>query len=451
MTNCTDVPPPNSLKEALDFAGALSENSGDLKNLVGQELEDRVTSKLNFHTKPKTVSEEEDSIKSNYDKVLYDLNDLRTSIVGLSHQTSYGSYRPLKESYGEDCVDLCVERMLAILPRLHVTLSFMKFKVDSLQKSLGGGVWENQQCDGGGSSGSGTSLSQWLKSDSHSPGLPSASEASSSRSSPTLLPGGYGSELSDNPGGSLDTPLGELLSGSGPDDGGSLHNLLLDVAIVTPWSPCNTATCVAVVRGLCDKSNDTFKKEMLRYPDLALAFKSVSSYITTLAPDNDTAKSSALLTALFTGAPFKYSQILETKAFQSYMSWLKDNLDSLIASLVTLGTETTSWSKDGLQRATISGPFGYGFSFSDQWKGWNNGLQTQISTSITKLTDELNELQQSLKQSFIISDPNASSGSAGSIAGGLIGTAAVGGAGAAVAFNVGGVTTALKGAFGCFK
>ncbi|GIX66369.1 secreted antigen 1 [Babesia caballi] len=442
MTNCPDVPAPTSLKEALDFAGALNKNSSDLKDRVGKELQERVKTKLSLSGELKSVSGS--SISDNFEDFLSELDALRKEIVDTQHQNNYGNYEFLKDIGVNDyCAKTCVSHILDILPSLYATLNFLYFQVDSLQNNLGGGGWENQSCNTG-------SMSQWLK-DSH--GLPSASHSGSmpSDASPTILPGGYGNNLSAKQGSDLDTPLGELISGAGGGSGRPIHNLLLDLVLITRWSTCNTATCMAAVRAVCENIAKKFQTQIRSYSDIRSACSAVQSHITTLTPDQD--DSNALLTALFEGAPHAYSETLEPDAFRGYMMWLTRTLPSLIASLTLLKTDSTKWAKQDLTDATISGSFGYGFSFGGKWRSnWNNSIvKKDIPEAINKLTTDLTKLQSILQKHFPTTEPNGSGSSAGSIAGSLLGTAAVGGAGAAVALNVGGVSTALKGVIGILK
>ncbi|GIX62569.1 ribosome-binding protein 1 [Babesia caballi] len=350
MPRCPNVPAPRSSKGALDLFGALNHNSGNLKDSVGKKLEERVAKALGLSAAPMSVACDNGSttIKDNFEDVLSELDALRKEIVDASHHGSYGDYEFLKDFGVNDyCAKTCVSHILDILPSLYATLNFLYFHVDSLQNNLGGGGWENQSCNTG-------SMSQWFK---YSHGIPSASHSGSmpSDASPTILPGGYGNNLSAKQGRDLDTPLGELLSGSGSDDGGYLHNLLLDVAIITPWSPCNTATCVAAVRGLCEKLDAEFRNHLSQYADLAPAFKSASSQITRLAPDVNS-ESNVLLTALFKGSPVAYSKRVDAKAFKGYMNWLNRDLNSLIASLTALSRDCENWSQQAFKTVKFQAP-----------------------------------------------------------------------------------------------
>ncbi|GIX62284.1 variant erythrocyte surface antigen-1 family protein [Babesia caballi] len=83
--------------------------------------------------------------------------------------------------------------------------------------------------------------------------------------------------------------------------------------------------------------------------------------------------------------------------------------------------------------------------------GYSEAVTKLEPAGVKKLSEGYLTLLKQIQSVFNEDPPAPPSSSGGSIAGSLLGTAAVGGAGAAVAFNVGGVTTALKGAIGLFK
>ncbi|GIX61137.1 secreted antigen 1 [Babesia caballi] len=446
MGNYHAVYKPATLKDTLDLAAALSVNS-TLKQGVGKALEERVAKALGLHSAPPTVSYDSSvkTISQNFENVLTKLNDLRTAIVDNGDHTTYGKYDHLASSSGEvTCVEICTDHILTILPRLYATLNFLLFKVDDTYTNLGG-EWENQECNSGNHVDNSKSLNQWLT-DTGSTGIPSSS-GSPLKSSATLLPGGYvNSKLSQQRGGDIVGTLNDLLIDSGLGDDGFLQHLFLDLGVLGEWSACSTAACLVIVRVLCE--NFGFSKIQIDMHNvLGQAINDVLSSIKPLTPWENDEDDEALLTALFDGRPDSYLKRLQHGAFKKCMTMFHDKLGSLIENLNSLKTDCTQWSQQGLKDATISGPFGYGFSFGGKWKSnWSDQIRSQIPAAITKLTTDLTKLQQILKQHF-----NASGSSAGSIAGSLLGTAAVGGAGAAVALNVGGVTTAVKGAIGIFK
>ncbi|GIX66240.1 secreted antigen 1 [Babesia caballi] len=384
------VPPPKSLKDALDFAGALLKNSSNIKDLVGKELEDRVAKTLGLRTAPKSVAGNDDSttISQNFEKVLDNLKELRKLIVDDSHQGSFGSYDSLKRSSHDiSCVELCVKSILAIMPRLYATLNFLYFKVEDHNDQMGGSGWMDQTCNG--SDGLGT----WFKGKTE---MPSASDSNTK-----LLSGGYNASiLSKKRGSDLEATLQKLVSDSGGGDGKCLHHLLLDVVTVTESSPCNTATQLATLAALCDASSSTFRKEVSKNGSIDGVFKTVIDILKLFAPCND-GEDNALLVSLFDGSPLKYSTVFNAEAFNGYMEWLNRDLDRLIASLKSLSTASANWSAQALHKAEFSGPFGYGFSFSEQWDmQWKSEVQRRIPSAVDRLTNVLTQLTDVLKKSF---------------------------------------------------
>ncbi|GIX62373.1 variant erythrocyte surface antigen-1 family protein [Babesia caballi] len=84
-----------------------------------------------------------------------------------------------------------------------------------------------------------------------------------------------------------------------------------------------------------------------------------------------------------------------------------------------------------------------------KFKGACSRSAPELNDEFEKFLKEINVTQSATSKNGDSSQQSSSSGAAA--AGSLLGTAAVGGAGAAVALNVGGVTTALKGAIGILK
>ncbi|GIX62904.1 variant erythrocyte surface antigen-1 family protein [Babesia caballi] len=85
--------------------------------------------------------------------------------------------------------------------------------------------------------------------------------------------------------------------------------------------------------------------------------------------------------------------------FDGHMKWFKDNIENLISSLKFLATDSEQWSKEGLEQATIFGPFGYGFSFGGKWYGqWENDVKNQIPAAIKALIRDLETLKSVLEK-----------------------------------------------------
>ncbi|GIX65581.1 collagen alpha-1(I) chain protein [Babesia caballi] len=406
MACCSDISKPATLKDALDFSGVLYANQA-LKQGVGQELEKRVRSVLELDDTPQSVSDK-GSIQDNFNEVLNHLDKLRKEIVGSGGQKTYGMYEDLKSSSGDvKCVETCVHRLLVTIPQLYATLSFLTFQVDEDAEGLGGGGWADQW---GGEENyvltDDSTLMHWLKS--HDTGLAS-SVGSSSDSSPTLLPGGFGNEINKNHESALATLLKDMTSDGDPGTAGYLQYLVLDIAVITKYSHYSVATLIAVLKALCEGSEQKFKNHIKEYIGLEDVLNKLSNNLKLLTP-GESGNADAYLTALFEGSASKYSGHMKEEYFDSHMEWLNRDLRAIIGSLKSLRTDCEKWSKEKLSSAKISGPFSYGFSISDQSKNWDN-FKGQIPGATDTLTSDLETLQRIIENHFNASVCTWTSGS----------------------------------------
>ncbi|GIX63433.1 variant erythrocyte surface antigen-1 family protein [Babesia caballi] len=407
-SECSRVPEPTTLKNALDLFGALSNST--FKQLVGEALQQRVTDNLGLGAAQNSVSGDSHThtIKKTFIDVLSHLESFRKLIVGSNNQTDYGDYHLLTSSSDNTCVEVCVDYVLTILPKLYATLNFLEFKVGDYDQ-LGGGGWQMQYCNGQEPSGSGTTLNQWLTNS--GPGIPSAL-GSSSEFSPALLPGGYGNNLSPNLGEALVTPLTNLMRDSGEGIDGFLQHLFLDLAVITEFSPSSVATWLTVLAKLFKGSKQKFKDILEQYEGLGDVLERVSDELKQLVAGEDDGE--ALLTALVDGRPYAYRKHLKPYPFKRYMECMAPNVRKLIKCLKELQADSGKWSKDGLEDATISGPFGYGFSFGGKWESWDDHPQNEIHGAIEKLIPSLETLENALRKLFNSQVPTGTFGSSGS-------------------------------------
>ncbi|GIX62545.1 variant erythrocyte surface antigen-1 family protein [Babesia caballi] len=84
-------------------------------------------------------------------------------------------------------------------------------------------------------------------------------------------------------------------------------------------------------------------------------------------------------------------------------------------------------------------------------KGYSEAVTKLGAAKAKKLSDAYNTLLSQIKEAFDQDPPAPPSSSAGAAAGGVLGTAAIGGTAAALATNVGGVTTTIKNFIPIFK
>ncbi|GIX62789.1 secreted antigen 1 [Babesia caballi] len=429
MTGCTNVPPPKSLKETLEFAGALS--SQGLGNSVGKELQRRV----------KEYAEKID-VASNFTSTLDRLQQLREKLV--HNSGTYGSYANLSSQ------PVCLAHTVsASFPKLYCTLCYFNFNING--ENYGGWGWKSKQCSDS------QGLSTWLTSGNEIPSV------SGQNSSATIWRGG-GVKCSNT------SEFSSQLKDCVEDNGSKFPMLLSGILFLQPSHPELTSTFLMLVKEICiivcgnvgndagdgehgresrKKLCETFKSQYGSVPDygsLNACCSSLKSSIEQLVGKESGGDETSPL-RIPNSSHKLYENKLQSKHFPNYLQWLSQNLPSLIENLNLMKADCTSWDSQNMSEGQASGPFPYGFGFSIKW---SNGQEVQ--STIHQLTDEgpnhgLPALRGHVKKLIA----SSTSSSAGSIAGGLLGTAAVGGTGAAVALNAGGVTTALKGAIGIFK
>ncbi|GIX60977.1 secreted antigen 1 [Babesia caballi] len=193
------------------------------------------------------------------------------------------------------------------------------------------------------------------------------------------------------------------------------------------------------------KLKKDFEKQYPNFPDYAPLTQCCSSLKTNIEKlIGDDSSDGAL--RIPNSSRKMYENMLQSKNFPTYVKWLSQHIPKLIANLQKMKAECRSWNPSDMSNGQAAGPFPYGFGFSSKW---SNGQEVQYDLS--KLTAEGSDGLPALRSHVENLIGSSTSSSAGSIAGGLLGTAAMGGMGTAVALNVGGVTTALKGAIGIFK
>ncbi|GIX61252.1 secreted antigen 1 [Babesia caballi] len=429
MRRCITVPPPKSLKEALEFAGALSESQGNLKDIVGKMLLELVSGYSN-----------EIHVDTYFKNTLDNLKELRVKLV--AQTGTYGSYTNLPSQ--PSCL---ADAVSDTFPKLYCTLSYFNFNVNgSDQRGVG---WANGNC----SSISG--LSNWLGTGTS---IPSGSPVK-------IWSGG---DLQCSKVSEFSSQLNQCVSNQSD---GKFALLLAGLLFLRPSSPELTSTFMVFISEVCTivsgddlgdeddddddgesrkKLHEAFKSQYGSVPDYATLTQCCSSLKSNIdkligkeSKDNETSP-----LRIPRNSHKLYLKKLQSDNIDKYIEWLADNLQKLIANLKQMETDCTSWDPKNMSGGQVAGPFPYGFGFpqSGSWK-----TQT-VKSSLQKLTAEnsTNGLP-ALKHHVENLIASSTSSVAGSIAGSLLGTAAVGGAGAAVALNVGGVTTALKGVIGILK
>ncbi|GIX65069.1 secreted antigen 1 [Babesia caballi] len=231
MTKCTGTPAPTSLKDALEFAAALSD--GNLKEQVGQQLEKRVASKS-------WVSVEKDSVKTIFVSVVKHMVSLLKAIK--SNANDYGKYSHLKTSgdHAEKCIETVVDFLPRLMARLHATLNYLWYNVDSDGGIYGRGKWKDQTANDTHSSSNDETLRSWLRGDEIpqiKPDSPFDAE----------LPGGFNepSKLTFSRGSELATPVRDLVE----REKGSLTNLISVILVLLPSDSATTTTVIGSTIG----------------------------------------------------------------------------------------------------------------------------------------------------------------------------------------------------------
>ncbi|GIX62461.1 secreted antigen 1 [Babesia caballi] len=216
-----NVTQPTSLKEALDFTAALNSDRTDLKKRVGEELRKR----------SKKIDELKKSVNAVFEEVLDNLSALREKIVNSTEKTNYGKYSDLAKNgshshhRSKDCVNNITAIFVTLLHPLLVTLNYMLPYVQTNYSYESFGRWQNQTCDGKniGNTSRYETLNEFL--------TDYGGDFSYKGTFDTMLPGGYNkgsSELSNNKGSALESPLRKLLGYNSQDIDEAYLRLLVD-------------------------------------------------------------------------------------------------------------------------------------------------------------------------------------------------------------------------------
>ncbi|GIX61063.1 secreted antigen 1 [Babesia caballi] len=384
---CDSIETPNTLKKALDCFAALKDNVNLLQRVVSI-LEEKA--KVYFKV---SDNHSENSIATNFQNVLDNASNLQKLI--LERRTDqYGEYSTL-QSHFNTCKNECIDRLISCLPRLHATLYYLRFNVDSTFASYGGGKWANVACNGG-------DLSQWLQG--------GTGTASARSSQDRLLPGGCDTkELRSATGRELVDPLQSLV---GYSSAGALQLLLSYLLFSVPgWYHSDTATAVAFVGAFCKEvaaDSSLFRGKVAYYPRLAGVCKILTPNLNHISGLPDRA---AMLVAMCQKSVEKYKSMLKVEAFDYYVSALKTKLSSVAHNLEGMAYRSKYWKATDLVVAKHAGPFPYGFMFGEAWKRdqWYNAgkkLHDAIKKLWEKSSGEGGSLQDLIETLNPISAPS---------------------------------------------
>ncbi|GIX61038.1 secreted antigen 1 [Babesia caballi] len=360
---CEDIQAPQTLKEALEFLAALNDNS-KLKKQVEEQLKEKA--EMYF----KTFDQYTNGVATNLQNVLDNVSTLQKLILDRKTE-QYGEYAALK-SHFDTCKNDCIDKLLSFLPKLHATLYYLLFNVDSTFESYGGGKWADVACNAG-------YLKQWLQG--------STGTASASRSEDRLFPGGYfKSQLRSTTGRYLAESLRSLVNNT---TGGHLQNLLLPLLFIfDPWYYYNTSPVLAFVKAFCEAVNEgKLKSHETDYPRLTSACAALSETLKGVTVNSNS--SGRLLVALYNGCVERYKTALKEECFATYVSQLSERLGRIYTFLQNMQTVCRGWMTASLHQGRVSGPFPYGFMFGETWKNGNwDTPKPELQNAIKKLWDK---------------------------------------------------------------
>ncbi|GIX60630.1 secreted antigen 1 [Babesia caballi] len=362
--DCEEIDSPQTLKDALDFLTVLNDNS-KLSRSFGGALKIRAERYFS------EVDRYADGVATSLQNVLDNASALQKLIRDRSTDP-YGEYAAL-HSHFDTCTNDCINKLLSILPKLHATLYYLRFNVDSTFEPYGGGQWATLTCDDGGY------LNQWLQD--------SSGTASTRRSEDRLFPGGYGkSQLRSMTGRDLAESLQSLVNNT---TGGHLQNLLLPlIFLFDPWYYYNTSLVLAFVKAFCEavKEGD-FGTGVNDYRQLKSTCAALSETLNDFTGSNNS--SGRLLVALYNGCVERYKTLLKVECYTTYVSLLRKKLGGVFTFLQNISMYCKLWNDTTLQRTNNAGPFPYGFMFGEAWKSdpWHNARQ-KLHAAIKKLWEK---------------------------------------------------------------
>ncbi|KAK1937962.1 secreted antigen 3 [Babesia divergens] len=297
----------------------------------------------------------------------------------------------------------------------------------SLERTLQGGQWHDQKCDGtndygrGHGYGSKVDLQLWL--------------IDQKGSGTGLVKRGFsaGNLHNSNKGQNVATAIKEILK---HDSAGPLQNVLLYLLFVCPWHASLLGHACVFLSTFCLKVQDD-RENFQKYfssSDFQELQRVCLSLKENLKPFTH-ASSGLPLYAVCQSNGTLYSALWNPEAIPLYVKWLQGNLNGIIQSLNLMSSEASSqWTSDKLQTAETAGPFRFGFVFKGS--SWTSGstFKSQLPSKISPLTNSgpgsLQSLQKSL-ENFSTGNPGAT---AGGVVTGLFGAGGLG-AGAAYATN----------------
>ncbi|GIX61818.1 secreted antigen 1 [Babesia caballi] len=370
--NCQEVYDPDTLKKALEFLGELHRNT-QASTQLASKIKKRVAKYLNCDL----FAENKYDLQHSINNLLQQANELRTRIITSKKLEEYNRGRII----GDDGADHCVISFIDLLPKLHSTLQYLYFHVDTNFLGSDDGHWKKLHFDGVNDIGDLKYLNRWLMG--KYPGTPSTDGSNC-----YLLPGGYdANDLSHKKGASLKSYLWSIIDGY--DGDGYIPNLLLALSFDLTYTTITTAVALVFVTAFCTAVRDgVFDYGMYesRYRGLTVVCTNLLSTLKPLTPDDVDFRES-LLVALYSGSVEYFKGMLQSKYFDNYVNWLKKWLKTLILCLGQMQNDCKKWDPYVLQTGSTAGPFAYGFLFGGKWntEPWDT-REDHLPGAIKKLT-----------------------------------------------------------------
>ncbi|KAK1935313.1 hypothetical protein X943_003088 [Babesia divergens] len=319
---------------------------------------------------------------------------------------------PHPKHTGQTCHVKIAKALQACLPKTFSALLFLFFNVSTECSQFGGGSWNSYKVND-----SGQNLYNWL--------------TYGSGSDDFIARGFLQKDLhGSNTGQNVAQELKSAVSLKPDTNNGSLQKVLCGFMFVCSWDDALTGHACLFLSTFCSKvsqgSEDLFQDP---YKEHSGAFKDVCKGLkNSLKPFIN---GSSGLSAVCHGNTNLFESLWDPKYFDSYVSWLKENLPRIIGALQKMSGESKTWNPITFPMGLTAGPFLYGFVFKDgSWKASTSGskLQEYISKLVNSDSGSLGKLKSFLESP---STPSSAGAAAAGAAGGLFG---LGGAGAGAAY-----------------
>ncbi|KAK1933256.1 secreted antigen 1 [Babesia divergens] len=365
---------PGSLKDMLDFFGMLHSNT----NVMEKVLE-KINSKVGtYFTAPAVPQGQTDG---NLKKTFKAISELRT--VLLKAPTAYGQYSTLYPTV--EYAEKYATTLINWLPILHSELYALYFQTATEAKSLGGMGWPSQNIV---HETEESNLYKWLLLKKFEKGI--------------LKEGRF-------------APSDATHTGINVLGGGPLNHSQYGLFFLRPaWHGSNLANAVLFVNEFCqeiNKDHGVISKEDLadhatKGPKVADVCKKISENLKTFnerlmalynppSPEEQREENNAqdVNRRLYEGK-------LQRDVILDYVHWLGKNLPHIRKSLKQLYDDSAKWTKSNLMDGVSSGPFKYGFVFTDDQ--WDGAIQGGIKKAVDDLIGSFGELLQSVDPSVAV-------------------------------------------------